>query len=59
MCSSDLAGIAAILSIAIFGLDVVGAVGATSALVLGRLAGNAYLTRPCRAALRELRTESA
>jgi Flp pilus assembly pilin Flp len=54
----EVASIAAILSIAIFGLDVMGAVGATSALVLGRLAGNAYLTPPCLMSLRELRAGS-
>ena len=36
-------GIGLILTIAIFGLDIVGVVAATSALVLGRIAGNAYL----------------
>jgi hypothetical protein len=54
----EVAGIAAILSIAIFGLNVMGAIGATSALVLGRLAGNAYLTPPCLVSLRELRRRS-
>lgn len=52
----EVAGIAAVLSIAIFGLDVMGAIGATSALVLGRIAGNAYLGPPCFEAVRTLRS---
>jgi hypothetical protein len=55
----EVAGIAVVLSIAIFGFDVMGAVGATSALVLGRVAGNAYLTAPCLESVRHLRAESA
>lgn len=51
----EVAGIAAVLSIAIFGLDVMGAIGATSALVLGRIAGNAYLGPPCFEAVHTLR----
>lgn len=51
----EVGGIALVLSIAIFGFDVMGAVGATSALVLGRIAGNAYLTPPCLEAVDKLR----
>ncbi len=52
----EVGGIAAVLAIAVFGLDVMGAIGATTALVLGRIAGNAYLGPPCVAAIRKLRT---
>ncbi len=55
----EVAGIAAILAVAIFGLNVMGVVAATSALVLGRLAGNAYLTRPCLVSLSKLRAGSS
>lgn len=54
----EVAAIAAILSVAIFRFDVMGAIAATSALVLGRLVGNAYLTPPCLVSLRELRAGS-
>ena len=54
----EVAGIAVVLSIAIFGFDIMGAIGATSALVLGRLAGNAYLGPPCLEAVRSLRETS-
>jgi len=55
----EVSGIALVLSISIFGLDVMGAVGAIAALVLGRLAGNAYLTPPCFESIRRLRAPSA
>jgi len=51
----EVAGIAAVLSIAIFGFDVMGAIGATLALVLGRIAGNLYLGPPCLEAVRSMR----
>jgi hypothetical protein len=51
----EVGGIAAVLSIAIFGLDIMGAIAATSALTLGRIAGNSYLGPPCFAAVRKLR----
>jgi hypothetical protein len=51
----EVSGIALVLSIGIFALDVMGAVAATAALVLGRLAGNAYLAQPCVAAIGKLR----
>jgi len=51
----EVTSIAVALSVAIFGLDIMGAVGAISALVLGRLVGNAYLASPCFEAVRRLR----
>jgi len=55
----EVTAIAMLLSIAIFGLNLAGAVGAMAALVLGRIAGNAYLTPPCFEAIRRLRATSA
>jgi hypothetical protein len=55
----EVGGIAMVLSIAILGLDVMGAVGAMTALVLGRLAGNTYLAVPCFTAVRSLRKSTA
>lgn len=55
----EVTGIAVVLTIAIVGLDVMGAVGATAALVLGRIAGNTYLARPCFEAVRGLRRAAA
>lgn len=51
----EVAGIAVVLAVAILGLDVMGAVGALTALVLGRIAGNLYLTPPCLTAVERLR----
>ena len=51
----EVSAIALILSIAIFGYDMMGAVAATLSVVIGRIAGNAYLTPPCIAAVRSLR----
>jgi len=41
----EVAGVVAVMTVAIRGLDAVGAVAATAALLLGRLAANGYLAR--------------
>jgi hypothetical protein len=51
----EITAVAAILSVAIFRFDVMGAVAATLAVVLGRIAANLYLTRPCIEAVRSIR----
>jgi hypothetical protein len=56
---TEVCGIALVLSIAIFGLDLMGAVGALAALVIGRIAGNLYLTPPCFEAVERLRAAKA
>lgn len=55
----EVAAIAVVLAITILGLDVMGAVGALAALVLGRIAGNLYLTPPCLAAVERLRVPAS
>jgi len=51
----EITAVAAILSVAIFRFDLMGAVAATLAVVLGRIAANVYLTRPCIEAVRSMR----
>lgn len=54
----EVAAVALVLSVAIFKYDLMGAVAATLAVVLGRIAGNLYLTRPCVEAMRSIRKGS-
>ena len=51
----EVAAIAVILSVAIFRYDLMGAVAATLAVVLGRIVGNLCLTLPCFEAVRSMR----
>ena len=51
----ELGAIAAVLSLGIFGLELVGAVAAIAAVTIGRIAGNAFLVGPCVAAVVRLR----
>ena len=51
----EIAATAVILSVAIFGYHIMGAIAATLAMVLGRVAGNLYLTPPCIRAVHSLR----
>lgn len=51
----EITAVATILSVAIFRFDLMGAVAATLAVVLGRIAANVYLTRPCIEAVRSMR----
>ncbi len=51
----EVAAVAVILSVAIFRYDLMGAVAATLAVVLGRIVGNLYLTLPCTEAVRSMR----
>jgi len=51
----EITAVAAILSVAIFRFDLMGAVAATLAVVLGRIVANVYLTRPCIEAVRSMR----
>ena len=51
----EVGSIALIMSVAIFGLNVVGVGAAMAALVLGRIAGNIYLMAPCVDSIRRLR----
>ena len=55
----EVAVIGTVLTVAIFGLDVVGVVAATSALVVGRVVGNGYLMRHCIRSIRLLRARRA
>lgn len=48
----EVGGIVVIMFVGIQLLDLVGAVAAAAALLLGRIAGNLYLVRPCRKASR-------
>lgn len=52
---TEVGGIATLLAIGIFGLDLVGANAAAIALILGRGTGNLYLVPACLAAVRSLR----
>ncbi len=54
-CAVEVVGILAVLFVGIHVLDLVGAVAATTALLLGRLAGNAYLFYPTVFVLRATR----
>jgi hypothetical protein len=54
----EVSAVAVVLSVAIFGYDLTGAVAATLAVVLGRIAGNLYLRRPCVEAMRSIRKGS-
>lgn len=55
----EVVSIIAILFLAIHVLDMVGAVAPTTALLLGRLAGNAYLFLPSVFVLRATRNQPA
>lgn len=51
----EVAGIAIVLSLAIFSFDLMGAVAAMTALVMGRLVGSSYLMPPTLRAVEKLR----
>jgi len=55
----EVASIAIVLSLAIFSFDLMGAVAAMTALVIGRLAGSSYLMPPTLRAVEKLRGTQA
>ena len=55
----EVGGIVAILMALVQGWNLVGVTAAAWAFILGRLVGNAWLVRPCRVALRHIRSDHA
>jgi hypothetical protein len=53
----ELGAIAAVLSLGIFRLELIGVVAAIAAVTIGRIAGNVFLVGPCVVAIGRLRRD--